>query len=123
MFESRIHERTISLKFLGIILRVLILEGSVYNDYIINQVTVKSKEENSLRLLSQLRPRILPQDINCLRNFQWTESSEVQLPSFLVQNNYFYTFALKRPSTKVGKTDNNVFQTLNEFRFPSDTCT
>ncbi len=34
---SRIHERTISLRFLGIILRVLRLEVSVYNVYITNQ--------------------------------------------------------------------------------------
>jgi hypothetical protein len=60
--QSRIHERTISLRFLGIILRVLRLEVSIYNVYIINQVqspfaregggplvevTVNSKEENS----------------------------------------------------------------------------
>jgi hypothetical protein len=32
-----IHERTISLTFLGIILRVLRLEVSVYNVYITNQ--------------------------------------------------------------------------------------
>jgi hypothetical protein len=31
--RSRIHERTISLRFLGIILRVLRLEVSVYNVY------------------------------------------------------------------------------------------
>ncbi len=34
---SRIHERTISLRFLGIILRVLRLEVSIYNVYITNQ--------------------------------------------------------------------------------------
>jgi hypothetical protein len=33
--RSRIHERTISLRFLGIILSVLRLEVSVYNVYII----------------------------------------------------------------------------------------
>jgi hypothetical protein len=33
----RIHERTISLRFLGINLRVLRLEVSVYNVYITNQ--------------------------------------------------------------------------------------
>ncbi len=32
--QSRIHERTISLRFLGIILRVLILEVCVYNVYV-----------------------------------------------------------------------------------------
>ncbi len=65
MSRSQIHERTISLRFLGIILRVLRLEVSVYNVYIRNQcqttfaqgaageqnliveVTVNSKEENS----------------------------------------------------------------------------
>ncbi len=34
--RSRDHERTISLRFLGIILRVLTLEISVYNVYIRN---------------------------------------------------------------------------------------
>ncbi len=37
MTRSRIHERTISLRFLDIILRVLRLEVSVYNVYITNQ--------------------------------------------------------------------------------------
>jgi hypothetical protein len=36
-FRGRIHERTILLRFLGIILRVLILEVSEYNVYITNQ--------------------------------------------------------------------------------------
>ncbi len=63
---SWIHEHTILLRFLSIILRVLRLEASVYNVYITNQfqttfaqagggggknrlvvVTVNSKEENS----------------------------------------------------------------------------
>jgi len=35
--RSRIHERAISLRFLGIILRVLRLEVSVFNVYITNQ--------------------------------------------------------------------------------------
>jgi hypothetical protein len=35
--RSGIYERTISLRFLGIILRVLRLEASVYNVYITNQ--------------------------------------------------------------------------------------
>jgi hypothetical protein len=35
--RSRIHERTISLRFPDIILRVLRLEVSVYNVYITNQ--------------------------------------------------------------------------------------
>jgi hypothetical protein len=66
MYISRIHERTISFKFLGIILKVLRLEVSVYNVYITNysfkkiflkrggvglksvvEVTVNNKEENS----------------------------------------------------------------------------
>ncbi len=37
VFRSRIHERTISLRFLGLILRVLRLEVFVYNVYITNQ--------------------------------------------------------------------------------------
>jgi hypothetical protein len=35
--RSRTHKRTIGLRFLGIILRVLRLEVSVYNVYITNQ--------------------------------------------------------------------------------------
>ncbi len=35
--RSQIHERTISLRFLGIILRFLRLEVSVYNVYVTNQ--------------------------------------------------------------------------------------
>ncbi len=60
-YRSRIHERTILLRFLGIILRGLRLEVSVYNVYITNQLlkgeggggksvlelTVNNKEENS----------------------------------------------------------------------------
>jgi hypothetical protein len=38
MTRSRIHERTISLRFLGIILRILRFEVSVYNVYIANQL-------------------------------------------------------------------------------------
>jgi hypothetical protein len=38
--KSRIHEHTISLSFLGIILRVLKLEVSVYNVYITNQYQI-----------------------------------------------------------------------------------
>ncbi len=60
--SSRIHECTISLRFLGIILTVLRLEVSVYNVYMTNQfqatfaeggggdllveLTVNSKEKN-----------------------------------------------------------------------------
>ncbi len=45
--RNRIYERAILLRFLGIILKVFILQVSVYNNYISNQlVTVKSKEEN-----------------------------------------------------------------------------
>jgi hypothetical protein len=36
LYKSRIHESTISLRFLGIILRVLRLEVFVYNVYIAN---------------------------------------------------------------------------------------
>jgi hypothetical protein len=53
--RSRIHERTVLLRLLGIILRVPTLEFSAYNVYITNQfqttvaqvVDVNSKEENS----------------------------------------------------------------------------
>jgi hypothetical protein len=79
---SQIHERTISLKFLGIILRFLTFEVSIYNVNITNQfqttfsqggpgrgggvksvVIVNSKEDNSedFCFLFQLRPRIRPQ--------------------------------------------------------------
>jgi hypothetical protein len=37
LYRSRIHERTNSLRFMGIIWRVLRLEVSVYNVYITNQ--------------------------------------------------------------------------------------
>ncbi len=67
MYRSQIHERTISLGFLGIILRVIRLEVSGYDVYIAHQfqttvaqgggwegvksvsieVIVNSKEENS----------------------------------------------------------------------------
>jgi hypothetical protein len=69
--RSRNHERTISLRFLGIILRVLKLEVSFYDVYISNQFQtifaqgweggVKSVGGKLLRLVSQLRPRIRPQ--------------------------------------------------------------
>jgi hypothetical protein len=39
-YRRRIHELTISLRFLGIILRVLRLEVSVYNVYITNQFQI-----------------------------------------------------------------------------------
>ncbi len=58
-YRSRIHERKISLRFSGIILRVLRLEVSVCNVYITNQfqttfaplveVTVNSKDEKTLK--------------------------------------------------------------------------
>ncbi len=38
--RSKIHEGTISLRFLGTIFRVLRLEVSVYNVYITNQLQV-----------------------------------------------------------------------------------
>ncbi len=38
MYRSQIHERAISLRFLGILLRILKLEVSVYNVYITNQL-------------------------------------------------------------------------------------
>jgi hypothetical protein len=37
VYRSRIHERSISLRFLGIILRVIRVEISVYNVYFTNQ--------------------------------------------------------------------------------------
>jgi hypothetical protein len=66
IYRSRIHERSILLRFLGIIMRVSRLEVYVYNFYITNKfrticaqgaeggggsplynMTVKSKEENT----------------------------------------------------------------------------
>jgi hypothetical protein len=38
LYRSRIHEHTILLRFLSIILRVLRLEVSVYNVYILNHI-------------------------------------------------------------------------------------
>jgi hypothetical protein len=78
--RSQIHERTMSLRFLGIILRALRFEVSVYNVYITNHfqttfahwkggVKYVSRGESSgklLRLLSHLRPRIRPQDLKLL---------------------------------------------------------
>jgi hypothetical protein len=43
--RSRIHERTISARFLGIILRVLRLEVSVYKVYIANQFQTTFAQE------------------------------------------------------------------------------
>jgi hypothetical protein len=70
LYRSRIHERTISWRILVILLRVLRLDVSVqqclHNKPLSNhylpfvEVTVHSKEGNSKRLLSQLRPRIRP---------------------------------------------------------------
>jgi hypothetical protein len=37
VYRSRIHERTISFRFLGTVLRVLRLEVSLYHAYITNQ--------------------------------------------------------------------------------------
>ncbi len=75
---SRIHERTISLRFLGIIWRVLSLEVSVHNVYITNQFqpflfkrgggsVSKSGQQGGkfLKFLSQLRPRNRPL-LSCL---------------------------------------------------------
>jgi hypothetical protein len=75
--RSRIHVRTVSLRFLVIILKALRLEVSVYNVYITNQFQTtfaqgrgggkihsrdacEYQEGKLLRLLSQLRPRIRP---------------------------------------------------------------
>jgi hypothetical protein len=64
-------ERTILLRFLGLIVRVLRLEVSVYNVYItitrglgvnpLVDVTVKSRIARRKTLFSQFRPRIQPQ--------------------------------------------------------------
>ena len=90
----RIHERTITLRFLGIILRVLRLEVSVYNVYITNQFQttfaqgggggIKSVSRGDceeqggklLRLLSQLRSRIRPLEKRAM--------VEKILPSFIL---------------------------------------
>ncbi len=44
-FRSRIHESKISLRFLGIILRVLRVEVSVYNVYVTNQFLTHFEQE------------------------------------------------------------------------------
>ncbi len=59
--RSRIHERTISLRFLGIILRVLRREVSIYHVYITNQIQAtfafrgdcEQQGEKLFRLFSQ----------------------------------------------------------------------
>ncbi len=48
VYWSRIHERTISLRFLGIILRPLRFEVSLYNVYIKNQYQTTSSRRNPL---------------------------------------------------------------------------
>jgi hypothetical protein len=73
--RSRIHERPVSLRFLGIILKVLRLEVSVYNVGIktsfrplllkgwgesVSRSDCDKQEGKLLRLLSQLCPRIRP---------------------------------------------------------------
>jgi hypothetical protein len=53
--RSRIHERTISMRFLGIILRVLRLDVSVDNVYIKNQFKSNfcSREREELKSVSR----------------------------------------------------------------------
>ncbi len=91
----RIHTHTVSLRFLGKILTALRLEVFLYNVYITNQfqtqgggkknpseeMTVNSKEENSIKLLSQLRPRIRPLDC-----FTWLQEHKKEIYG-TVQNN------------------------------------
>ncbi len=73
MYRRRIHERTISLRFLGIFLRVLRLEVSVYitNQFfcsggggrggkLIRRGDCEWQGGKLLILVSQLRPRIGP---------------------------------------------------------------
>ncbi len=60
------HVRTISLRFLGIVLTVLRLQVSVYNVYITNQFPTTFAgggwaRRKTLKTWSQLRPRIRPQ--------------------------------------------------------------
>jgi hypothetical protein len=68
-YRSRIHKRTISLRFLGMILKVLRLQVSVYNVYITKQfhttfaqgvggVKSFSRGDCELRILSQLHSRL-----------------------------------------------------------------
>jgi hypothetical protein len=87
-YRSRIHERTISLRFMGI-LGVLRLKVSVYNAYITHQFEttfargwgggrgVKCRGDceqqggKLVKLLSQLRPRIRPlvcNEMQCIRH-------------------------------------------------------
>ena len=63
--RSRIREHTVSLRFLGIILRVLRLEFSVYIVYIKKTSTHFCSRGRGSKL-SQLRPRIRPLDIYCM---------------------------------------------------------
>jgi len=83
----------ISLRFLGLTLKVLRLEVSMYNVYITNQfqaafargggegnllveVTENSKGGKLLRLLSQLRPRIRPLVSRVVHNDTSFEATE-----------------------------------------------
>jgi hypothetical protein len=66
VYRSRIHERTISLRFLGIFLRVLRLEVSIHNVYITNQfqTTFAQRGRGEVKFVCigdcELRPRIRP---------------------------------------------------------------
>ncbi len=72
LFWNRIHEHTISLRFLGIILKVLRLE--VYKPVSTHfcwggggNLLVEQQEGKLLKLLSQLCPRIRPLAEQCLK--------------------------------------------------------
>jgi hypothetical protein len=52
--RSRIHKRTISLRFLGIILRVFRVEVSVYNAYITNQFQTTFAQEGGVKSVAEV---------------------------------------------------------------------
>jgi hypothetical protein len=51
--RSPIHERSISLRFLGIILRVLRLEVSINKDYITNQFQTTFAQRGGVKSISR----------------------------------------------------------------------
>jgi hypothetical protein len=66
-YWSRVHERAISLSFLGIIMRFLRLEVFIYNNYITNHLQTTFAQgvggiarRKTLKTLSQVCPRIRP---------------------------------------------------------------
>ncbi len=74
--HDQIHEHTISLRFLAIILRVLRLEVSVYNVYTTNQFPEAVRHMNGRFQMQGGKNWILPKEMNANRFFwdsHWLE--------------------------------------------------